>query len=73
MADREANNRFVGQVDRIPPCWTCRHKTPGAATCTAFPGGIPADILDGRNQHREPYPGDNGIRYERDPGVARSG
>lgn len=58
-------SRFVSDVPNPPACWTCVHKHSGAATCTAFPGGIPREILDGTNQHREPYPGDNGVQYER--------
>lgn len=65
MADKNGE-RFVGQLDRTPACWTCKHKHAGAATCAAFPAGIPVEILDGRNQHREPVPGDNGIQYERE-------
>ena len=37
--------------------------------CTAFPDDIPDDILEGFD-HREPYAGDNGIRWEpQDPGT----
>jgi len=32
--------------------------------CKAFPSGIPDEVLQGENDHREPYPGDNGIRFE---------
>lgn len=33
--------------------------------CNAFPDGIPAQIAYGANAHKKPYPGDNGIRYEK--------
>lgn len=32
--------------------------------CDAFPLAIPADILLSKADHRQPYEGDNGIRYE---------
>jgi hypothetical protein len=58
-----ADNKFNATLTQVPPCWTCKHAHPGP-TCAAFPGGIPGPILDGSEQHREPYPGDNGIQYE---------
>lgn len=31
--------------------------------CTAFPQGIPGAILQGKNDHRRPFPGDHGIQW----------
>lgn len=57
----------------IPQCFDCRHfrvaKAPDPTvplTCDAFPdgAGIPHAILLARHDHREPFPGDRGIRFE---------
>lgn len=54
-------------------CLWCRHSNihPGDpdspyldCTCTAFPEGIPAAIMDNEIDHRQPVAGDNGIRFE---------
>ena len=45
-------------------CISCKHYQ-GALTCTAFPEGIPFEILSGEHDHAEAYPGDGGIRYEK--------
>lgn len=47
-------------------CVTCRNYR-GALTCRAFPESIPAEILSGDFDHREPYPGDNGVGWEPGP------
>jgi hypothetical protein len=33
------------------------------AYCAAFPDRIPREIFPGQHDHREPHPGDNGIRF----------
>lgn len=59
-----------------PKCWErgCKHflgvKQPDGTEmtefvyCEAFPEGIPNEIAYGNNLHTEPFPGDNGIRFE---------
>jgi hypothetical protein len=44
-------------------CVYCRHLTAGRK-CAAFPDGIPDEIEYNWVDHREPYPGDHGIRFE---------
>ncbi len=54
-----------------PICVTCKHwhqDNTEAMTCDAFPNGIPMPIILNAADHRKPYPGDHGIRYEPLPG-----
>ena len=48
---------------RPPMCLRCA-KYRNGLKCDAFPERIPTDILRSRHDHREPYPGDNGVRFE---------
>jgi hypothetical protein len=48
----------------ISQCVWCRHRSAGGRCCRAFPKGIPEAITKNRHDHRDPYDGDNGVRFE---------
>lgn len=45
-------------------CSYCRHALLAKRRCKAFAGEIPLEIWNGQNDHRAPFPGDNGIQFE---------
>lgn len=59
---------------RDSQCALCRHfrgvkwlgeeETTERLICEAFPEGIPEVILLDERDHREPFPGDRGVRFE---------
>lgn len=53
-------------------CLDCIHlhdiKPGQESTCDAFPEGIPQPIIWGNHDHLTPFDGDNGIRFEQQPG-----
>ena len=49
-----------------PVCALCKHYQPDKGegrTCAAFKD-IPLEIWTGKNNHKKPFPGDHGIRFE---------
>ena len=54
-----------GSLD-ISQCIDCKYKHIGYGTCDAFPESIPDEILENKHDHKNPYPGDNDIRYEKE-------
>lgn len=58
-------------------CGFCRHyvsvldRPPGSSgpACSAFPDGIPEELLRNRADHRQPFPDDHGVRWEPDGDV----
>lgn len=64
---------------RTPRCFErqCRHfrgvnqpdetEFTERVVCAAFPDRIPDEIAYGDNLHLQPYPGDQGIQYEKGP------
>ena len=52
-------------------CGDCKHfhrDKPEQYRCDAFPQGIPDEILLSEHDHKEPFKGDHGIRFEPLPG-----
>ena len=57
---------------RMLQCACCAHLDPRCKKperlypyrCKAFPDKIPDEILSGKHDHRKPFEGDHGIRFE---------
>lgn len=64
-SDFEVDETDTGSelLEKDPQCFWCKHLGDGLR-CAAFPGGIPDAILYHRHDHRQPYPGDHGVRFE---------
>lgn len=66
----EISDKFIAEQNQIavPPCNNCKNydrENNKEITCRAFtPDRIPEVILQGKNDHKKPFPGDNGIRFD---------
>lgn len=59
-------DKDMGNLLISPICAYCKHYSPKLGKlrrCTAFEN-IPLVIWSGENNHKKPYPGDRGIRFE---------
>jgi hypothetical protein len=54
-----------GAGEYIPICNNCVHvmRSAPAIKCSAYPEGIPIEILTGKVDHHKPYKGDHGIQF----------
>lgn len=56
---------------KFPQCTSCKHldrdtiRSIKSTSCKAFPNGIPMEVWDYKHDHTQPYPGDNGILFEK--------
>jgi hypothetical protein len=49
-------------------CLNCTHlNRVTMGNCTAYPAGLPYDIVSGETRHDRPIPGDRGIQWEAAP------
>ena len=61
------SNKFIYKLGEllVSQCVDCKHKLKSKG-CKAFPLEIPQDILLNKHDHQKTYPGDHGIRYEKE-------
>lgn len=66
-SDESHSEKFTSQCILIESdCDSCKHLSKvSARLCLAFPHGIPKPIFFGKVSHKTPYPGDDGITYEK--------
>ncbi len=64
MAKEDRTDRFVsGQGDLTQPLCNFCLRDNQDGTCSAYPDGIPKQILIGKIDHRKPYKGDHGLQF----------
>lgn len=62
--EKTSNEVYEAMIYDMPQCLDCKHFDVESSFCDAFPNGIPDEIFLGDHDHRNPYPGDNGILFE---------
>lgn len=81
MDDLSRRQVYTLRRKKLPICFFCKHlyqfsneefrasfrdKAPERIIkCPAIPDGIPAEITVNLFDHRKPYPGDSGVRFEK--------
>lgn len=61
--ETDRGSALPGEMEPLGICHLCRHKRTSAATCTAFPDGIPKPFLVGEKKHLQTVDGDSGITF----------
>ena len=51
-------------VEVSEQCLRCKRLKQDFITCSAFPEGIPEEIITGKFDHQKPFGGDGGKRYQ---------
>lgn len=63
---------IISESDQCIQCyWYVGFLKGQGLVCFAYPEGIPAEIMDGTVDHRQPYLNDTGLRWRLDPDYAK--
>lgn len=58
-----ARTQMLAHFGEVPQCDGCARLHDDRCTCDVFPDVIPAEIFTNGHDHREPFPGDSGLRF----------